>query len=511
LAQGNGRLTSLKILNSYRTPFLEMPRSAVVAAAAAAAFVAGPYCAEAFSDAMPRVHNPNITKMLANNGTASRLHGKKTELRRSATVTLDDVQSRRHRRKTLEMAIHHPLLFDDLATNLKPEGDADSTSVWSLVTHVKRHKRRPLDHPVGVSEFFKSAIGYQWGGFLAAMAILVPLNHHLLAGPNTQKFHATALLAFIGLGFSYNSMVWGCMGVKAGIMWFTGFLLEFIFSIENVFVFHIVVKAFGTPIRLAQKAIFVVVCVQIVFEMVFFMGLASRVRELTALPYLLGLWLLYVGFQAARDDGHDDFKLKDSVIMRLWKVCLGDRLLLTYKDDLIFFVEDERICVSLMFPLIGCLLAVDFALEVDVTLTKIEALPNEYIAFTSSALAALAVPELFCVAKRVFEHYFLLKYGISFVLVFFGVRMLFHDYIDIPDLVGCAIMVVVMALCMLLSEFLQGPVTNNSAAKEELNQKTSCARLEDAPDVKDMDTDSADVRNTNNAQRFLDENELRSA
>merc|ERR1719446_1770503 len=110
---------------------------------------------------------------------------------------------------------------------------------------------------------------------------------------------------------SYLSIISCRLGSTRGIEWFTGYLLEFIFSIENVFVFHIVVKAFRTPQRLTQTAIF-----------------------------------------------------------RLSHWVLGRRLMLTYEENgSVFVYKDRRLCVSLLFPLICCLLAVDFFLEVDVTLT----------------------------------------------------------------------------------------------------------------------------------------------
>jgi predicted tellurium resistance membrane protein TerC len=174
-----------------------------------------------------------------------------------------------------------------------------------------------------------------------------------------------------------------------------------------------------------------------------------------ALPYILGMWLLYVGYHAGKDDGLEEFDLeRDSSIVRASKYLLGRRFTLTYGDhnsSSIFVVKDGQLCVSLVFPLICSMLAVDFFLEVDVTLTKIEELPNQYVAFSSSAVAAFAVPELFFVARDLLQRYLYLKHGISFVLCFFGVQMLMHRVFAIPDLLGCAIIIIVMVVCMILS------------------------------------------------------------
>jgi len=356
-----------------------------------------------------------------------------------------------------------------------PEFDDDEyhyRKVWNIITGTRRHKHKRHSEDrkqLGVAAFFESAVAYEWCLFGASLMVFVPLYYYMLEWPSTKKFHVVALFIWLGLGCVYNAAVAVRLGSSSGVMWFTGYLLEFIFSIENVFVFHIIVKAFRAPQKIVQKAIFVVICCQIVFEMVFFMGLATRVRSMLVLPYILGIWLLYVGYHAAQDDGHEHFNVKDSSIYRISRAVFGPRLSPSYEinGSVFFMSRDGRVCVSLMFPLICCLLAVDFFLEVDVTLTKIEELPNEYIAFTSSAAAAFAVPELFFVAQDLFQRYHLLKYGVCFVLVFFGVQMLLHRFFDLPDLVGCAIIIVVMIICMIASDLI--PPVKEIPHREEIS------------------------------------------
>lgn len=326
---------------------------------------------------------------------------------------------------------------------------------WHTLKTARRHKhpRRIDSYSMSVSQFFQSTSFFEWSIFGGALVIFVPLYYYLLDWPSTTNFHAGALLIWLVVGMVYNALVWVRLGRSAGIMWFTGYLLEFIFSIENVFVFHIVATAFRTPRRVTQKALFVVVCCQIVFEMTFFMGLADRLRSMHVLPYILGFWLIYVGQHAARDDTHEEFEVQNSTLYRACQTLLGRRFVAAYepKGDL-FIMNQGKLSFTLFLPLVFSLLAVDFCLEVDVTLTKIEELPNEYIAFTSSAAAAFAMPELFFVARDLFQRYGLLKYGVSFVLVFFGVQMLFHRFYDIPDLLGCGIIVGVMILCIIASD-----------------------------------------------------------
>jgi tellurite resistance protein TerC len=261
-----------------------------------------------------------------------------------------------------------------------------------------------------------------------------------------------AVLGWMLVAVAGASVVWKRLGEDAGAVWITGYILEFIFSIENIFVFHVVITSFGTGKDEAQKALTVVVLCQIAFQMVFYMGLAHWLRSISLLPYVLGLWLMYVGAHAA-SESHATMNMEDTSMYKFCMWLLGKRFYPAYKDGSFFCTSKQHhgVCATMLVVVTLCLLAVDFFLEIDVTLTKIEGSENCYLAFTSSVVAAFVVPQLYFVARELFQRYSLLKHGIAFVLVFFGVQMLLHTVFVIPELLDCGIILAVMAGCMVVS------------------------------------------------------------
>lgn len=330
---------------------------------------------------------------------------------------------------------------------------------WQEVRRIvwtSRHDWRDPNRIGGILQFWNSAVVFEWAIFFCALPLCIALHIYLIEWPSKIKYHFFALFVWLMVACLYNVVMFARLGSVQGAQWFTGYVMEFVFSIENVFVFHIVIKDFRTPRRQAQKAMFVVVVGQIIFQMIVFMGLANLIRSLKLLPYVLGVWLVYVGFQAALDS-HSKMNIQETCIFKSFQLCLGDRLSLSYEDDRSFFIVREggaKTHVSMLVPVVGCLLLVDFLFEIDVTLTKIETMDNAYIAFTSSVLAAFAVPELFFCARDLFKRFYLLKYGVCFVLIFFGVQMLMEDIFVIPELIGMAMVVVVMCVCMIISRML---------------------------------------------------------
>lgn len=307
------------------------------------------------------------------------------------------------------------------------------------------------------SAFLKSAQTQDWVIFGGVLLLCFYIQSRIYDWPSTNQLHAAGLFIWIGMAGLMNGLIYFRYGSQQSLNWLSGYMLEFVFSIENVFVFHFVVRAFRVPRRHAQKALTFVVVSQLMFELVFYMGLAYRLRQSDLLPYALGIWLLYLGYMAAFEGKHEDIVFEETWVYRGSTWLLGPRLYPKYERTVAFFIRGkEGFGVTMLFIATVCLVVTDFFLEVDVTLTKIEEMQQHYLAFTSSALAAFALPELFFVSRDLFARFYMLKYGISFVLVMFGLQLLLHHWISIPTLWQSAIMMAVMSICMVLSRLYPG-------------------------------------------------------
>merc|ERR1719240_2329296 len=103
---------------------------------------------------------------------------------------------------------------------------------------------------------------------MAALFFLFIYRSFFIQLPTHTKYHGLAILGWISLGMLYALFLYLRFGVKDTTIWLNGYLLELIFSLENVFVFHVIIESFGTPTSCVQKALFYVVCCQVLFELV---------------------------------------------------------------------------------------------------------------------------------------------------------------------------------------------------------------------------------------------------
>eukprot|EP00927_Polykrikos_kofoidii_P009006 TRINITY_DN13746_c0_g1_i2.p1 TRINITY_DN13746_c0_g1~~TRINITY_DN13746_c0_g1_i2.p1 ORF type:complete len:541 (+),score=63.01 TRINITY_DN13746_c0_g1_i2:57-1679(+) len=311
-----------------------------------------------------------------------------------------------------------------------------------------------LEHQLWMA-FFSTTPLSEWILFL--MFVLFFLGNYYTFF--TSEFKATtypgiAILCWFGMAALYAYIVFARLGEEAMSIWVDGYVLELVFSLENVFVFHVIIESFSVPKNCVQMVLFWLVCLQICFGLLLYMGLADIIVRCEALPYILGLWLTYLGISSACEGSSEaaDFDILEHRVVRCVRWLLGDRLVLKFEGGkLVGSSEDGTFYLTMLGLVLICLLLADLFLEVDVTLTKIEKFHDPYLAFTSSALAGFAVPELFFISQwlfRVFPH---VIYGISFVLVFFGVQMLLPGILNISPMDSCAIIGIVMLVCIIVS------------------------------------------------------------
>jgi len=381
--------------------------------------------------------------------------------------------------------------------------------IWIRVSRTKRlsawdkfKEGMQLKFEQSIFHFFASAEVVDWTCFVGALFFFMQLHKSMLKWPDTRGSHSLALLIWMLAGGFYNLIIWARLGTRAGKSWLTGYWLEFIFSIENVFIFQVICRTFQISWNKAKKALIVVVCCQLLFQMIFYMGLATLLIKIWVLPYFLGAWLIWVAFQMLKEDVHtviprtpptqqrlpgrprsispfrrdsppgsparkiseDDAALAP-IMVSVFRSLFGDRFVASYGTGPpeVFSHFDGQWHVTLLLPAMCCLLAADFMMEIDVTLTKIVEIQQPFIAFTSSMAAAFAVPDLFFVAQDLLQHFRFLKYGVTFVLIFFGGLLLLHRFIQLHDMVCLGIIAAVMAICMLAS-YLFPPTANEKCA-----------------------------------------------
>eukprot|EP00930_Biecheleria_cincta_P063958 TRINITY_DN494_c0_g2_i1.p1 TRINITY_DN494_c0_g2~~TRINITY_DN494_c0_g2_i1.p1 ORF type:complete len:485 (+),score=93.10 TRINITY_DN494_c0_g2_i1:251-1705(+) len=313
-----------------------------------------------------------------------------------------------------------------------------------------RHRRKLSEE---LAAFTSSAMLADWLMFVVGWLMLLQIAIVMEGIEFTHWYqHATVLTFWIATAVVITGSMALLRGGKVAEAWGNGYLMELTLSMENIFLYEIILVGFHVPAKQARKALFVVAVCQMFFQLFLFMGIASWLLSLESLPYLLGAWLIFLAIQTLKDDEHAKFEPANSEVFKIVYFGLRDRLLPYYHPEGLVFVEREgHWNMTMLGPVIGFLLTVMFAMEVDVTLAKIEEIPNHYLAWTSSVIAAFALPELFVVVQELMRRFYLLKTGISFLLFFFGLLLLFRSEIQISDMAEVLVMLSIVIGSIVMS------------------------------------------------------------
>lgn len=301
---------------------------------------------------------------------------------------------------------------------------------------------------------------------LALSTILVIVLDFLAVRPwfqsayNKGLYRTLPVLAFwVSTGLLFNLYIGWRHGTHDAVRWFNGYLLEWLLSMDNIFVFHLVFKLYRTPEHLLSKALFWGIFGAILFRMVFFVALNSLLHFVHWFYYVFGIFLIYSGFQAAHD-GEDDDDLADSWVVRSLRWLLDDFLMPPPHYDvegrLIIWAKNNekqvnRVQISMLVPVIICLELTDILFAVDSVSAKVAQIPDQFVAYSSSVFAMFGLRALFFIIEDLVHRLRFLKYGLCFILIFIGAELMLANVVQLPATVVCIVLVSVFTFCVGLS------------------------------------------------------------
>jgi tellurite resistance protein TerC len=264
---------------------------------------------------------------------------------------------------------------------------------------------------------------------------------------------------WVVIALIFNGIVWSRKGRTAAFEWATGYLLEWMLSMDNLFVFHLVFQTYKTPEKQIHKAVFVGIIGAVVMRMLFFMVVSTLLRLFGWFRWPFGALLIYSGIEAARSEDDEDEDISDRRLIRSLKWCLGSRLHEDYDPDgeacFIWDKESGKLKVTILVMVITCLEFADILFALDSVSAKIAQIPDQYIAFSSSVIAMYGLRAMFFIIQDLVHMFELLKYGLCLILIFIGVELMFAKYLHLASSTVCILIVGIFVVCIIASRAMK--------------------------------------------------------
>jgi tellurite resistance protein TerC len=238
----------------------------------------------------------------------------------------------------------------------------------------------------------------------------------------SKRETGTALTIYIGLAVAFGLWVWFFHGGQFGLEFFAGWLTEYSLSVDNLFIFLIIMASFNVPKKHQQQALLVGIILALIFRGIFIALGAVAINQFSWVFYIFGAFQLYTAINLVRDTDHDDDA--DNAVVRFARKHLS----LTDKwDGLKLWVnENGKRLMTPMFLVIVALATTDLVFALD-SIPAIYGLTQEpYLVFTANVFALMGLRQLYFLLGDLLKRLVYLSQGLAFILFFIGVKLVLH-------------------------------------------------------------------------------------
>ncbi|MDT0186352.1 TerC family protein [Microbacterium sp. ARD31] len=274
---------------------------------------------------------------------------------------------------------------------------------------------------------FEIPLWFQIGALVVLSVILIADLLLILKRPHIPSMkEATLWVVFyvtLALAFSVV-MLWVTRSPDAMGEFIAGWLTEYSLSVDNLFVFVLLMSQFAVPRRYQQEVLMVGIIIALVLRGIFILLGATLIENFSWIFYLFGLFLIYTAWRQAFPGKHEDDAHAETGIVRFLRrfIDISDE----YDGSKLRTVVAGK---RMWTPMILVFIAIGFT-DLVFAIDSIPAIfgitQSPFIVFTANLFALMGLRQLYFLLGGLLDRLKYLHYGIAFILAFIGVKLFFH-------------------------------------------------------------------------------------
>jgi tellurite resistance protein TerC len=236
---------------------------------------------------------------------------------------------------------------------------------------------------------------------------------------------ATWSAVYVGIAVVFGLLVLWFGGGQAGGEYFAGYITEKSLSVDNLFVFVLIMASFGVPRIAQQKVLLFGITFALVLRTIFILVGAAAIENFSWVFWIFGGILIYTAWVQARSGGHNgDEEYQENAVLRLVR-----RVLPTteehHGDKMTVKLQGKRYITPLAIALIAIGTA-DIIFAVDSIPAIFGLTQDTYLVFAANAFSLLGLRQLFFLIDGLLDRLVYLAYGLAVILAFIGAKLVIH-------------------------------------------------------------------------------------
>lgn len=299
---------------------------------------------------------------------------------------------------------------------------------------------------------------WAWAATLLGIGVLVALDLRHIRSPHEVQFREALRwsLIYIAAAVVFGVVIGLSAGPHHATEFFAGYLVEESLSVDNLFVFAVILTRFAVPTRHRQRVLLIGIVGAMVLRAVFIAAGAALIQRLTFTFVVFGVFLLYTAVQLIRTRGETRDDVAETRGVRLLRRLMP--VTSDAPDGALVVKQDGRRAATPLLVATVAILSIDIFFAMDSIPAIFGITHTPYLVFTANAFALLGLRALYFLVVGLLDRLVHLHYGLAVILAFIGVKLVLHYLHTVNDKVpeistGVSLVVVatVLAATTLLS------------------------------------------------------------
>ena len=284
--------------------------------------------------------------------------------------------------------------------------------------------------------------------FIITLLLVDLLVIHRVPHEVSTREAAIESAVWIGIGLSFTAVMWWAYGTGAAGEYLSGYLIEESLSIDNVFVWALILAYFAVPRQYQHRVLFWGIFGALILRATFIFAGIALIQRFELILIFFGAFLLYTAWKLVTSDD----QMVDPDNSRILKVVRRVVPSTTDYDGAKLFTKlDGRRLATPLFAVLLLVEATDVVFAVDSVPAVLAVSHEQFIVFSSNAFAILGLRALYFLLAGMHARFSYLQQGLAVILAFVGVKMILSRWVHIETWISLLVIVLVLAVSVLAS------------------------------------------------------------
>ena len=292
---------------------------------------------------------------------------------------------------------------------------------------------------------------WEWLGFFLFIVGLLAVDLFVFqrtGGRTSFKAAAAWTSVWIALGLTFAIVVWARLGSLAAGQYLAGYLVEYSLSVDNLFVWALLISYFAVPAAYQPRVLLFGVLGAILFRAMFILVGTALISHLHWVSYLFGAFIILTGLRMAQNLD-EEIRPDRNPVLHFIRAVLP--VTSTYRSERLLVREQGRLAATPLLVALVMVATMDVVFAVDSIPAIFAITLDPFVVFSSNAFAVLGLRALYFLLAAVLRRFSYLKIGLAALLVLVGIKMLLKDIYEVPIAASLGVTVLIITAATLAS------------------------------------------------------------